>query len=376
MKMDVGVEGQEEDNPQNSAATSSASTSTKAGRRHRKKAHEVDRKFECPYPGCSKAYGNSSSLHLHIKTKHADEEGIGVNGGVQCISPVARRVGGGAGNTSSSAAAIRGEGGFTMTGHGASAAEEARPPVKSSSALFHGCKLQRKRSVRQVVGATVAGESRSPFARFCNGERRKQEAESFRGETRDWGSNLKVFPVPPPLKEVEPADSISVSSMMLVSPIARGAKPAATMPLYTLEVPLENNDDNKSEEEMQLGNMDDFGVLGRPRNSFSNTISAMFEGDQVDFLDLAKSGAMRSRRSSIAALTSLLLSETDQHSSHSADLTNNILFSTNLDRIPSFSLQIAGLEKAGVGAASTSTTSNSSSSWRNGPGIFGGAGRI
>ena len=39
-------------------------------KRHRRTISEIDRQFQCPINKCEKAYGNESSLHQHIKSKH------------------------------------------------------------------------------------------------------------------------------------------------------------------------------------------------------------------------------------------------------------------------------------------------------------------
>ena len=37
---------------------------------NRRCAHEIQKKFVCPYDDCSKVYGSEGSLNLHIKLKH------------------------------------------------------------------------------------------------------------------------------------------------------------------------------------------------------------------------------------------------------------------------------------------------------------------
>ena len=39
-------------------------------KRHRRTVSEIDRQYQCPIEQCDKAYGNESSLHQHIKSKH------------------------------------------------------------------------------------------------------------------------------------------------------------------------------------------------------------------------------------------------------------------------------------------------------------------
>ena len=46
------------------------STTPSSCKRHRRKASLIERKYCCSYPGCKKAYGTCSSLHLHEKVKH------------------------------------------------------------------------------------------------------------------------------------------------------------------------------------------------------------------------------------------------------------------------------------------------------------------
>jgi hypothetical protein len=36
----------------------------------RKKMSELDRDYDCPYPGCDKVYACEGSMNLHIKIKH------------------------------------------------------------------------------------------------------------------------------------------------------------------------------------------------------------------------------------------------------------------------------------------------------------------
>ena len=43
-------------------------------RKHlRRKAEEIDKRFQCKYPGCKKNYGSEGSLNLHVKIKHKGE---------------------------------------------------------------------------------------------------------------------------------------------------------------------------------------------------------------------------------------------------------------------------------------------------------------
>ena len=46
------------------------------GKRYRRFASEIDRKYKCPYQNCYKSYGQEGTLNQHIKLKHEKKTNI------------------------------------------------------------------------------------------------------------------------------------------------------------------------------------------------------------------------------------------------------------------------------------------------------------